>query len=107
MLIMTDGEENSSREYSLQTLRAAIQQKEQEGGWTFTYMGANPDDWKDRVGLPCGNGFRLGEVDSVRTCFSTMSRHTTRFRHAAPDNCSDFYTDVPTESSKNEVDEAE
>jgi uncharacterized protein YegL len=39
-VIMTDGEENSSREWTHDAVRGLIEQKEKEGGWTFVFLGA-------------------------------------------------------------------
>ena len=41
-VIITDGEENSSREYSSQKVKAMIEQ-EKEYGWEFIFLGANID----------------------------------------------------------------
>jgi uncharacterized protein YegL len=42
VVIMTDGAENASREYTLAALRAKIEQK-QEDGWAFVFLGAGLD----------------------------------------------------------------
>lgn len=42
VVIMTDGQENASRELNRQTLREMIERKTAQG-WTFIYMGANQD----------------------------------------------------------------
>jgi uncharacterized protein YegL len=44
VLIITDGQENASKEYTLHTVRALIERKEKEG-WNFAYMGANQDSY--------------------------------------------------------------
>ncbi len=44
VLIVTDGQENASREYSFEAVRALIEQKENDG-WNFAYMGANQDSY--------------------------------------------------------------
>jgi uncharacterized protein YegL len=44
-VIMTDGEENSSREWTHDAAKALIEQKEKEGVWTFVFLGAAPDAW--------------------------------------------------------------
>jgi uncharacterized protein YegL len=43
-VIMTDGEENSSREFSHEAVRTLIQQKEKDG-WAFIFLGASPNAW--------------------------------------------------------------
>ena len=44
-VIMTDGEENSSREWTHDAVRGLIEQKEKEGSWTFVFLGAGLDAW--------------------------------------------------------------
>jgi uncharacterized protein YegL len=56
-VIMTDGEENSSREWTLDAVKALIGQKESEGTWTFIFLGAAPDAWDQgrAYGIPAAN----------------------------------------------------
>jgi len=44
VLIVTDGQENASREYGFDAVRALIAQKERDS-WNFAYMGANQDSY--------------------------------------------------------------
>lgn len=44
VLIITDGHENASREFSKDAIKNLIKQKESEG-WTFTFLGANIDSY--------------------------------------------------------------
>lgn len=44
MVIQTDGEENSSRTFDLQRLKALIEQKQSEG-WTFIFLGSGIDSF--------------------------------------------------------------
>jgi uncharacterized protein YegL len=44
-VIMTDGEENSSREWTHDAVKGLIEQKEKEGTWTFVFLGAGLDAW--------------------------------------------------------------
>ena len=56
-VIMTDGEENSSREWTHDAVKSLIEQKEQEGVWTFVFLGAAPDAWVQgrSLGIPMAN----------------------------------------------------
>jgi hypothetical protein len=40
--VITDGEENASREYSAKAIKALVEDLKQQG-WVFTYIGANQD----------------------------------------------------------------
>ncbi len=45
LVVLTDGEENASIEFSLEAIKALIAEKE-EAGWAITYMGASADAWQ-------------------------------------------------------------
>jgi len=42
-VIITDGEENSSREYSVEKVKTLIERQKAKYGWEFIFMGANID----------------------------------------------------------------
>ncbi len=42
-VIITDGAENASREYSVQKVRAMIEHEKENYGWEFLFLGANMD----------------------------------------------------------------
>mgnify|MGYP000586462536 CR=1 FL=1 len=42
-VIITDGEENSSREYTAEKVKAMIEEQKSEYGWEFIFLGANID----------------------------------------------------------------
>lgn len=50
-VIITDGEENSSREYSHQQIRKMIQRKRKDKDWEFIFLGANIDAEETADGL--------------------------------------------------------
>lgn len=56
VVVMTDGEENSSIEYKQQDILKLINEKTKDG-WTFAYLGADPDTWdaSQRIGIAQGN----------------------------------------------------
>ena len=53
-LIMTDGFENASKEWSWDAVKALITQQREEYDWTFVFLGANVDaiDVGARIGVP-------------------------------------------------------
>ena len=42
-IIMTDGEENASQEYTLDTIKAMLEHQQEVYGWQVIYLGANQD----------------------------------------------------------------
>lgn len=55
-VIVTDGHENSSREWDKDRLHAAIEGKLTLGNWTFTYLGTQPETWNDASAIGVGVG---------------------------------------------------
>jgi len=68
-VIMTDGQENCSREFTRSKIFEMIAEKQKEG-WTFAYLGANQDSW--------GEGEKVGIVGSNTLDFSYDSAGVTR-----------------------------
>ena len=77
-VIMTDGEENSSREWSLDGVRALIEQTEKEGRWTFIFMGAGLDAWAQgqAYGVKQGNVAQY-QTDRYKEVFAAMAKVRT------------------------------
>lgn len=44
-MVLTDGYENASKEWTLEGVRKLIKEKEGDDHWTFTYVGIGPDAW--------------------------------------------------------------
>jgi len=57
VVIMTDGEENSSKQHDEKCVRELVEKLQKKGNWTFTYMGANQDAWANaaKYGIAAGN----------------------------------------------------
>jgi len=81
-VIDTDGEENSSAEWTFEKINALIKRHEQDG-WAFVFLGANNSAWQgDRLGAqavgsyfatPAGMG---AKYDRLSTNTSTTRRST-------------------------------
>lgn len=55
-VVVTDGQENSSREWTKDKLNQAIEAKLNAGDWTFTYLGTQPETWDDATSIGVGVG---------------------------------------------------
>ena len=67
--ILTDGEENSSREYNGRQVKALISELK-EKGWTFTYIGANHDVDKTAFSLSITNTMTFqSDPEAVKEMF--------------------------------------
>jgi uncharacterized protein YegL len=78
-VIMTDGEENSSREWTHDAVKALIQDKEREGNWTFVFLGAAPDAWDQGrgYGIPAANVAKY-DPDRYRDLFACTAAGTNQ-----------------------------
>lgn len=58
VVIISDGEENSSKHYSVGSLKELIESMQKTGKWTFTYMGCSGDYLKkvaEQTSIPIAN----------------------------------------------------
>jgi Mg-chelatase subunit ChlD len=83
VVIITDGEENSSHEWNNRQIKQMIEHQTEKYSWEFVYLGANQDAWE--VGSSIGVRFSssLGYVASkggVGKLFSSLSDKTTQYR---------------------------
>jgi uncharacterized protein YegL len=79
-VIMTDGEENSSREWKLQAVRELIKSKEAAGNWTFVFLGANIDAFEQgtNLGVPMAHSVRY-DAANYRDVYTSLAKSTNAF----------------------------
>jgi hypothetical protein len=83
VVILTDGEENASREFTRQQIQDLIRSREATGTWTFVYLGANQDAWAAGEALGIAPGNRAGfDVRETRHAFERLSATMSRYRVA-------------------------
>ena len=83
VLVMTDGYENASTEWTVEAVRALITQQETNYAWDFVFLGAN----MDAVDVGTNLGFAPGKSltwdasgDGVKGAFAAVSGYTSRKR---------------------------
>ena len=95
IVIMTDGEENSSCEYPSSKVKEMIKHQEDKYSWTFLYIGTDISNTKDadRIGISrkfattrskMSNSYDT--INTVSSCFRNTSG-TTSARYATMDAC--------------------
>lgn len=102
VVVMTDGEENASVEYSLQKdgrkrLFDLITAYEARGNWTFVYLGANVDSYSEAtsIGIAGGNSvYYSASSGSVSSTTSSLSNVTSTLRFAASNNSATAFADA-------------
>jgi uncharacterized protein YegL len=77
VVVMTDGEENSSREHGADSIKKIICELEETGAWTFSYMGANQDAVlaASRFGISSGNAINYASTEKgASAAYDTLSK---------------------------------
>ena len=94
-VIMTDGEENSSREWTLDAVRALIDQKEKEGNWTFVFLGAAPDAWDQgkSLGIAAANVARY-DASHYREVFACAAVGTNALSASAARRSGNLFASI-------------
>ena len=77
--VMTDGQENDSKEYTREKIFNLIKEKE-KAGWTFAYLGANQDAWEvgQSIGLHKGNVMTY-TVAQTKETFNNIASQTVAY----------------------------
>jgi len=82
VVIMTDGQENSSQKHDQKCMRDLIKKLQKEYNWTFIYMGANQDSYANATnyGISKGNTVNWGYSDKgSRAAFVGMAMGTMAY----------------------------
>ncbi len=78
VLILTDGQENSSKEHTVQHVNTLVT-KWQKKGWTFVFLGANMDSWAvgRAMGIAPANrqNYAVGKTDEVYAALAVNTGH--------------------------------
>lgn len=80
-VIITDGEENSSREYTADYLKKLIREEEEKYGWEFVFLGANIDAVKtaDMYGIRESHSANyMADKAGTRLAYGAMANFVTK-----------------------------
>ena len=94
--IMTDGEENASREYNQDTISRLIDEKK-KAGWVFVFLGANQEAYLaggEALGINRKNSVIYNSENTVGVCCD-LSIKTCHYAQGSFSNAdSDFYSEA-------------
>ena len=104
-VILTDGQENSSSEFSREQIKTLIDKHQKEDGWQFTFLGANQDAFAEAgsLGIAKGGTINYG-VHNSHQVFSMTSANVSQMRSCAMvgADVSNEYTDEQREEAVKE-----
>jgi hypothetical protein len=82
-VIQTDGQENSSREYTADRVRQMIREQRDRWAWEFMFLGADQDAWVagGNLGIAAGQTLSYGnDAIGTRAAFASVSNVATSYR---------------------------
>jgi hypothetical protein len=86
-VIITDGQENSSREYNFSKIKEMVEHQKNNYSWDFTFLGANIDTFgtADSLGISQDKSLSYSTTKSggVKRAFTAMSNYTRSARMSA------------------------
>lgn len=98
VVILTDGEENSSKEFKSDGIKVMIDHQQGKYSWSFVFIGANQDAVlaAQNIGIKSGNALNLcANAVGTSAVYSSLSNNVTSYRccsrDAVPDM--DFFND--------------
>jgi hypothetical protein len=90
VVIMTDGEENSSREFTWDTIQKLIKEKDVKDNWTFIYLGAMADAWDKggQFGFSASNVARYSHANTAHVFGEVLCNATNYLGSVTVSGCS-------------------
>jgi uncharacterized protein YegL len=82
-VIITDGEENSSREYTAEKVKSQIERQKNKYGWEFIFLGANIDavETAGRFGISADRAVDyLADSEGTKVSYMAMSTAVSEYR---------------------------
>lgn len=100
-VILTDGHENSSREYRLEGVKTLITRKEKEGNWTFVFLGADLSAFAvgDNIGVRMANSVAYDPAN-VKAVYANTAHATMFMAVSGQSATTDFYSSVSPDLMK-------
>ena len=104
-VIITDGEENSSREFSARKVKKMIEQQRERYGWEFIFLGANIDavETAGRFGIDADRAVDyVPDGEGTELNFAVMGRAVSSLRECGciPTECLDEIRDDMSKRGK-------
>jgi len=102
VVILTDGEENSSRKYHQGLIKNMITEMEEEFNWDFIFLAANQDAilTADGMGIKAGKSMNWSaDAEGVTFAYSSISKATKLYRTTTK-TCSESYDNIFKDSEE-------
>lgn len=103
LVILTDGHENASREFSRERIFQMIQHQREVYNWQVIFLGADQDAVAAAAKYGIDNGAAMsyaGDGQGTRDAMSSLNAATHRFRRSGRRRADSFFTDQEREANR-------
>lgn len=86
VMVITDGEENSSHEFTKDRIKKLVEEREKKNGWKFLFLGANIDAFAEGGGLGMGAATTANFANNrhgTQSMYGSLSSNVRSARMAA------------------------
>lgn len=93
-LIITDGQENSSKHYTADKVREMVSHQQEKYNWSFVFMGANIDAFSEgtAIGISLNNTMNYSATqDGTRYLYNNVSHSLKNYRSSKSVDSNDFF----------------
>ena len=96
LVVVTDGQENSSHEYTVEQVRSMLTVQREQYGWEVRFLGADDASWQGQA-LGVGTTRYANTAAGNRAVFASMSGSMTAYRDAPVGASLDMPEEVTTD----------
>lgn len=99
ILVITDGQENASSEYSLEQIKTMVKHQQEVYSWVFVFMGANIDAFSTGTGLGVAGNNTMNYTPTAagtRNLYNTISDSMRSYRSSEVSPTVGFFDQQPT-----------
>lgn len=84
LVVQTDGQENSSREYTRQVITKMIKDREAGGRWAAIFVGVGPDKWQQAGGMGFSSSIAVAATgQGIGDTYSGLGRTSAAYSRGA------------------------
>ena len=103
LVILTDGQENASKEHTKETIRALLKDRQDNKGWLVVFLGADVDAFAEAgaIGIDAGKYLHL-KKSKLRQSMQYVGASQARYAQSGDVNRGDFLKEEKEDAGKDD-----
>ena len=103
LVILTDGQENASKEHTKETIRALLKDRQDNRGWLVVFLGADVDAFAEAGAIGIGAGKYMAlKKGKLRQAMQYAAASQTRYAQTGDINRGDFLKEEHDDAGKDD-----